>query len=454
MSERRIASRVFWFGALGALFLAAIVARGQTPPAPASPAGLTLRAALEMALARSPEIAVARADADIAGASERVAHSHSLPEVTVGTTPGYASGLPVMVAGQVPSLFNFAIRQSIYEPSLRVESLGAKAEWTEKLSAFERTSAETARAVALAWGRLAADASLVTGARRTLEAQEVIGRRVSSLAAEGRVTRLEADAAALEVARAKQRLLDRTFARELDELELKRLLDWPAGQPLAVAGFRGEDPAAGLPVPPPSGNLEAARAGDPETRALEREVEALRQGAQARSRLVQPSVIAEAQYLRLPRYNHYADYFNRFKENDYSIAVAITVPVWTGGRTGGMAAEARARADRAEAALRVRSRDLELAVRRAEADLARADAAGGVARSAEAVARERARIASALAAEGRGEVNAAELADIELARAQEEVASAAQGVLAARVMLLGLRGELVSRGTGVAVPQR
>ena len=438
MSERRMASRVLGFGALGVLFLAAIVARGQTPPAPASPTGLTLRAALEMALARSPEVAVARADADIAGASERVAHSRSLPEVTVGTTPGYASGLPVMVAGQVPSLFNFAIRQSIYEPSLRVETLGARAESAEKLSSFERASAESARAVALAWGRVAADAALLAGARRMLEAQEVIGRRAASLAAEGRVTRLEADAAALEIARAKQRLLDRTFAREL----------------LVIAGFGGEDLAAGLPVPPPSGNLDAARAGDPETRALEREVEALRQGAQARSRLVQPSVIAEAQYLRLPRYNHYADYFNRFKENDYSIAVAITVPVWTGGRTGGLAAEARARADRAEAALQVRNKDLELAVRRAEADLARADAAGGVARSAEAVARERARIASALAAEGRGEANAAELADIELARAQEEVASAAQGVLAARVMLLGLRGELVNRGTGAAVPQR
>ena len=38
MSEWRIASRVFRFGALGTLFLAAVAARGQTPPAPASPA--------------------------------------------------------------------------------------------------------------------------------------------------------------------------------------------------------------------------------------------------------------------------------------------------------------------------------------------------------------------------------------------------------------------------------
>src|SRR5436190_380771 len=181
-----IASRVSRLAGAGALFLAAIAALGQTPPGPANPAGLTLRGALEMALARSPEIALARADANIAGASERVARSRSLPEATVGTTPGYASGLPVMVAGQVPSLFNFAIRQSIYEPSLNVEILGASADSAQKLSAFERASAETARAVALAWGRVAADASLLAGARRTLEAQEVIGRRVASLAAEGR----------------------------------------------------------------------------------------------------------------------------------------------------------------------------------------------------------------------------------------------------------------------------
>ena len=201
-------------------------------------------------------------------------------------------------------------------------------------------------------------------------------------------------------------------------------------------------------MPPPSGNIEAARAADPEARALEREVDALRLAAQARSRLFQPSVVAEAQYLRLASYNDFDDYFRRFKEDDFSIAVSISVPLWAGGRTREMAAEARARVARAEAALRLRARDLELSVRRAEADLARADAAGGVARSAEAVARERSRIAGALAAEGRGEPNAAELADIALARAQEESANAAQGVLTARVTLLALRGELTKGLTG------
>lgn len=443
MSDRRSPRFV---PALVLLFPAQFVA-GQVPPR--TPPALTLRGAVEMALARAPEVAVARADADIAGASERIAWSRWGPEVTASTTPGYTTGLPVMVAGQVPSIFGLSVRQSIYDPALRAGSLGARAEAEERRSALERTSAETARAVVLAFGRAAADGTLVSGARRSLEAQEAISRRVFALAAEGRLTAVEADAAALEVARAKQKVLDRTFAKEIDELELKRLLDWPAGQTLAIA----DDPAGGLPAPPPSGNLEAARAADPEARALEREVDALRLAAQARSRLFQPSVVAEAQYLRLASYNGFDDYFRKFKENDFSIAVAISVPIWAGGRTREMATEARARVARAEAALRLRARDLELSVRRAEADLARADAAGGVARSAEAVARERSRIAGALAAEGRGEPNAAELADIALARAQEESANAAQGMLTARVTLLALRGEL-TKGLTAPVPSR
>jgi outer membrane protein TolC len=438
MSDRPFARFVL------ALFLFPRFAAAQAPPRSAA---LTLRGAVEMALARAPEVAVARADADIAGASERIAGSRSSPEAYASTNPGYTTGLPVMVAGQVPSLFAFSIRQSIYDPALRAGSLGARAEAEERRSALERVSAETARAVVLAFGRVAADGTLVAGARRSLEAQEAIARRVSSLAAEGRVTPIDADAAAVDVARAKQKLLDRTFARDLDELELKRQLDWPAGQALAIA----DDPADGLSTPPPSGNLEAARGADPEARALEREIDALRLAAQARSRLFQPSVVAEAQYLRLASYNHFEDYFRRFKADDFSIAVSITVPVWAGGRTREMAAEARARVARAEAALKLRARDLELSVRRAEADLARADAAGGVARSAEAVARERSRIAGALAAEGRGEPNAADLADIALASAQAEAANAAQGLLTARVTLLALRGEL-TRGLTASVP--
>jgi outer membrane protein len=428
-----------------ALFLASAAAQAQSAAEP-----LTVRRAVELALARAPEVGVAQAESDLAAASARLARTHHGPEAFVGTNPGYSTGLPVMVAGQVPSIANVAVRQPIYDASLRAGTLTARAAAEERMSALERTRLDTARAVVLACGRVAADAPLLAGARRALEAQEAMARRVSALAAEGRATAVEADAANVEVGRAKQRLLDRTFARDIDELELRRLLDWPAGVAMTVV----EDPLDSVPPPPPSGNVETARAADPETRSLEREIDTLRAAAAAQSKWIQPTILAEAQYLRLAKYNHFDDYFRRFKEDDFSVGVSISIPVWASGRMGELAAEARARVARAEAALRGRARDVELAVRRGEADLARASAQEAVARSAESVARERVRIASALAAEGRGEPDGAQLADLALVRAGEEAANASQAVLAARVSLLALRGELVSKVGPTGAPAR
>ena len=441
MSDRRLvfAPALLTLVAHVALPLGAVAQTAAEP--------LTLSRAVALAVEHAPEVAVAQAESDLAAASARLEKTHYGPEAFVATNPGYSSGLPVMVAGQVPSLFNASVRQPIYDASLRAGALTARAAAEERQSALERVHSETARAVILAFGRVAADGTLLAGARRALEAQESIARRGSSLAAEGRATSVDADAADVDVARAKQRVMDRTFAKDLDELELKHLLDWPSGETLTVA----DDPLAAIPVPPPSGNVDAARDRDPESRSLEREIETLRAAAAARSRKIQPTIVAEAQYLRLAKYNHFEDYFNRFRENDLSVGISISIPVWVGGRTQEMAIEARARVARAEAAFRGRARDVELAVRRGEADLARAGAQEAVARSADAVARDRVRIASALAAEGRGEPDGAELADIALVRAQEELANASQAVLAARVTLLNLRGELVS---SLATPTR
>lgn len=439
MNDRRFAIVVI------ALSLGSLTAEAQ--PAAES---LTIGRAVELALARAPEVAVAQAESDLAAASARLARTHYGPEAFVATNPGYSSGLPVVVAGQVPSIANVSVRQPIYDASLRAEALTARAAAEERTSALERTRLETVRAVVLACGRVAADAPLLAGARRAVEAQEAMARRVSALAVEGRATAVEADAVNVEVARAKQHVLDRTFARDIDELELRRLLDWPAGVALTLV----EDPLASVPPPPPSGNVEAARGADPETRSLQREIETLRAAAAAQSKWIQPTILAEAQYLRLAKYNHFDDYFRRFKEDDFSVGLSITIPVWAGGRTGELAAEARARVARAEAALRGRARDVELAVRRGEADLARAGSQEAVARSAESVARERVRIASALAAEGRGEPDAAQIADLALVRAGEELANASQAVLAARVSLLALRGELVSKLGSSSPPTR
>src|SRR6476620_8670283 len=87
-----------------ALVLAALSsspAHGQTPPA----GPLTLRRAAERALGRAPENASARAAAAEGSARARSAAAEFQPQAFATTTPGLSSGLPVAVAGRVPSVF-------------------------------------------------------------------------------------------------------------------------------------------------------------------------------------------------------------------------------------------------------------------------------------------------------------------------------------------------------------
>ncbi len=440
MNERtiRVVLASLWTVMAAAAASPSARAQDPAPKEGSSPAGLRLQEALERALALAPEAAIARADADEARANAHLAEAPYRPEAWATSTPGYASGLPVAVAGQVPSIAGVAVRTTLYDPASRAAAHDARAEADARESEIARAQSSIALSVVEAYGRVADDGGLVEGARRELELREAIFRRASALRGEGRATDLEVRRAELEVLRSKQRLLDRTLGKDLDVLQLGRLIDWPRGEALLLA----DDPLAVVADPPREGNLAVARAADPEARSLDRQRENLAHAVELRGWWFRPSVVAEAQYLRLASYNGFDQYFVKFKPNDFSVALAVSLPIWSGGRADDAAAAARARLVRVDAARRARERDLELEVARAEGELARASAAWGVARSAEAVAAEGVLVARALSAEGRGEPDGLELAEIAAREAHDVFARAGQGYLAARVTLLALRGEL------------
>jgi outer membrane protein len=409
------------------------------------PEPLTLRRAAELALGRAPEIAVARAEAEEGAASARAASAALAPQAFATTTPGYATGLPVAVAGRVPALAGLELRQTIYDPARRADVLDARAHAAALEGALERSSAETARALVLSYARNWAASARVESARRRLEAREAIGRHSSALGREGRKTDLEVESAGLEAARAQQKLMDQTASADLAMLELKRLVDWPASGPLVLGG----DPLSSLPEVATGDSLPTARAADPELRSLDRELESLREAASLQKKAWLPVIEAEAQYLRLVSFNHFDQYFVKFKADDLSVGVSVAIPLWTGGRLSHALGAARARVERVEAARRARERDLELEVRRAESDVAVSGARLSVARRARAVAAEGLRVARALAAEGRAEPDEIGLREIAASDAEDDEADAAQGLLAARVHVLQLRGELPAVLLGV-----
>jgi outer membrane protein TolC len=400
---------------------------------------LTLRRAVELALARAPGLAEARAAREEGSASADLARDEAFhPAAYLSTTPGYTYGLPTLVAGQVPSIFAVEVLQPIYDPVRRSAALRAEASASSLQASLTLSCRATMEAAAAAYGRAYLDGVRVDASRRRLEAAETLARRTQALYDEGRRSELELEEAMLEEARARQRLLNAESDRDLGELELKRLIGWPGSAPLRLAG----DPDAVVPELTARENLESVRAADPELASLRHEVALLGRSVSIESRRWMPTVVASASYRRLAKFNNYDDYYLNFTPDSVAVGVSIIVPLWTGGRFEDGRRQARARFERAEAELRTRESDIDMAVRRAEAAVARSMAERSISRRARGIA-DRTKSAEELRVrEGRSELVDLDEREMELADADEDAARASLDSLVERVHLLSLRGEL------------
>jgi outer membrane protein TolC len=433
MNERRLSRRAV----LLAVLLAAASVRAQAPPET-----LTLADALARALARAPEIAAASQEVLAARAAEDESRSAFKPQALVTSTPGYAVGLPMAVAGRVPAIAGAEARMLLLDPERSGGLWDARARLSGREAALAASRADVAFRTLAVYARARQGEALAAAARRRAEALEAESRRTSALVREGRRTELDAERAALEAARARRTLLAAESDRELDRAELRLLVGGPEGATYVLV----DDPALALPEPGPGPAAEAARRADPELAARRAEVESLRRSAELRARWFAPTLEASVSYARLGQGSNYGDFYLNFKNDAFAGGVSLAIPVFTGGAQPARAAESNARLARAEAALRLREDELSSASARAAAAAEQADLADGLARRGVAVAQEARRVADALEGEGRGEPGAAARAAVSLAEAEEDAAHAARDRAAARVRLLILRGEMPGMG--------
>jgi outer membrane protein TolC len=163
----------------------------------------------------------------------------------------------------------------------------------------------------------------VESARRRVEVAEASARRAEALRGEGRRTVLDVERAQLTAARARQKLLNAQSDRDLDELELRRLIGWPPTAPVVLAA----DPESAIPELRAAENLAAARDADPVLRSLGREVELLGQSARLESHRWAPVIEASAQYQRLAKFNNYDKYYLSYTPDSVAVGVSIALPL-------------------------------------------------------------------------------------------------------------------------------
>ncbi|HVR08354.1 MAG TPA: TolC family protein, partial [Thermoanaerobaculia bacterium] len=342
----------------------------------------------------------------------------------------------------VPAIVTFDVHQSLYNTDLRSQALQSRAKATGTQAAFQRAQVQTAREIADLYARCWSGQQQLAGAERRLTAFEAMSRRAAALHAEARITDLDLAQARLREAKARLRRMEVAASRDADLWELRRRLGLAAGTPLALP----EDPLAGALEPSRdlrAGALEAALAADPELVSTARSVQLLERAADLRRGILAQIVVdADAQYSRLSRANGIDQFYVKFREDDWSVALAVIVPLWSGGRLRDATAQAVAGIDRAKQQQRARAEQLEIDVHRATAALDQAEAAADLARQSTAVAEEDLRIAEALAAEGRANPDDLDSRQAALADARDEEIKATASLVNARVQLLAVRGEL------------
>jgi outer membrane protein TolC len=416
---------------------------GETRPAEGEPP-LTLRRAMELAVARAPQVLAAAAGETEAAAATRVASASPRPELWAATSPGWAGGVPVPVLGQLPAIARVDLRATLFDPSRRADEEVARARWADAGGTAASARLRAARAAAELFSRCLLDDRVIDAAEAQTAARRRASERTEALGREGRLTDLDIGRARLAEAEAREAVAEARSRRELDDLELRGLLGWPAGPPLRLEAASIAD----LPSDEDGGDrLARARAADPELGGLARADTSLETAVKLRARALSPVIEAAAQYARLYKTADWDAYYPTFQPDSWAVAASVSLPLWTGGRVAAEEARARASLDRVRANRRARERDLELALRRTDEALGRTSARRDLARQRESLAGEALRVGRALAAEGR--VDAVEVAEREaaVAEASQDSARADHEWLLARLDRLALLGALPAAGT-------
>jgi outer membrane protein TolC len=418
-----------------ALLAGAAVSLSMAAPVRAD--DLSLRAAIDLALGHAPELRLAAADEAEAQAGVRAARSASRPGLWVRTGPGYASGVPAPVLGELPTIAAVQLRQSLFDPEARASEAVARAQAAPAHGRVAAARVGVARATAESFGRLLLDAAGLAAATRRADWLGRAREQVEARLGEGRASELELERASLDEARARA---DAGDWRERETLERLTLASLVGSRPEDLPRPSAES-VAGLAEPAAAQDLERATTFDPELSALAGTARQLDRAAGLRRGWFQPVIEVEAQYARLYKTSDWDAYYPRFQPDSWSVGASVALPLY-GGRTRAEAARARAAADAATAKRELRERELALEVARARSELERARARASLAERALSVAQRGLRDAEALSAEGRLEPADMTRRQLDVCDAERDAAQARYELLAKKVALLALRGEL------------
>jgi outer membrane protein TolC len=415
----------------------------QTPPAPANRLALTLKDAIARGLESNLQIHLAAGRVEDAEGERTRALSDLLPHLAanvresqqvISTTAFGFSGFPG-IPGRIGPFNVFDARVALSAPLIDIsahDSLKSEnASLTAEHHAFQNEREIVMLTVAKLYLDALASASRADAARSQVTTAETLSHLADDQKASGLIAGVDALRQQVELQSARQRLIAAENAAAKDKLLLARAIGLPATQ-----GFDLADHMEDVATPVPS--IEAATASAMEARADLKSAEAKVAAAEADR--------ASAATGHLPSLRFDADYGgigNTAAQavSTYTLAGTVHVPIFAGGET-------RAKVQKADATLHQRQAELadmklgvSYEISAALLDLQTSAAAVDVAKSTSALANDELQ-------QAQDRFRAGVSSSIELAQAQDAVASAADALISS-IYTHNLAKAVLARAMGI-----
>jgi len=350
----------------------------QSVNAQASPAGsvLTLAEVVKLALAHTPDLALARVQYTVAKNAAGLDRSAFLPNLYTGSGAAYTNGFPETPGGQPPAVFEMSYQQEIFDKQQRglqhSDEVLAKNKEIEYQNARENVIVKAA-SYYLELGDVQRSLQLLEGERDS--AQQILDvmrqRQAAGLELPVSVTQDQ-----LQLAEIQQRIIQYQGREQVLSEQLRNMTGLPADQSLRVSP---DETLAAPPVEPASNLVSDVVAHSGGLREAENYRLARQELLKGAKGLYWPTVSLIGQYSVLSKINNYQDFFQRFQRNNVTVGISVTIPIFA-AKTSAQVAFAKSNLDEANLELAVAKTAVKEGAEQQVQGLKEADAAKEVAR--------------------------------------------------------------------------
>lgn len=372
---------------------------------------LSLKDAVDRALAQNPDVMMARMDEEKATQAIRIAREPFTPRIGAGSGLAYSNGFPLSIEGSAPAAFEARANQYLFN---RPQTY-ALAQARENARAAGFATGERRDEIVFRVAALYVDTDragrLAEAARRQVDNLQKVLEAADARVREGRELPLVSQEANVNLLKARQRAAALEFDRDYAERNMAALLGYAASDSVRPTAA---DRRPALVPDTEEAALQAALNSSKELRRLQSNYEAKNLEIKGSEAQRLPRVDLVAQYALLTRYSNYDEYFRKFQRNNGQLGASIQIPVLAGPGVSAQVAQSQADQQHLRAEMTAARNRITLGVHQSFQEIQKASLASQVARAELDLARSQLSVLLAQMEEGR-----ASLRQVEEARFNE-----------------------------------